>query len=66
MAKTPDFRLEYKELLWVRKEYTNRKRVAVKGKFVFNTKEIPELVEKAEVEASKGKAKKKRITRATS
>jgi hypothetical protein len=35
------------------------------GKFVFNTKEILELVEKAEVEVSKGKAKKRRIIRAT-
>jgi hypothetical protein len=35
------------------------KRVAVKGKFVFNTKEILELVEEAEAEASKGKSKKR-------
>jgi hypothetical protein len=56
---------EARELLRVRKERKKGKRVAVKGKFVFNTQEILELVEKAEVEASKGKAKKKRMTRAT-
>jgi hypothetical protein len=56
---------EARELLRVRKERKKGKRVAVKGKFVFNTKEILELVEKAEVEASKGKTKKKRTTRAT-
>ena len=36
----------------------------VKGKFVFNTKEILELVEEADVEASEGKSKKKRISKA--
>jgi hypothetical protein len=41
---------EARELLRVRKECKKGKRVAVKGKFVFNTKEILELVEKAEVE----------------
>jgi hypothetical protein len=56
---------EARELLRVRKERKKGKRVAVEGKFVFNTKEILELVEKAEVEASKGKTKKKRTTRAT-
>jgi hypothetical protein len=56
---------EYKELLRVRRERKKGKRVAVKGKFVFNTKEILELVEEAEAEASKGKSKKRRITRAT-
>jgi hypothetical protein len=55
---------EYKELLQVRRERKKGKRVAIKGKFVFNTKEILELVEEAEVEASKGKSKKRRITRA--
>jgi hypothetical protein len=40
------------------------KRVAVKGKFVSNTKEILEVVEKAEVDASKGKSKERRTTRA--
>jgi hypothetical protein len=49
---------EARELLRVRKE---RK----KGKLVFNTKEILELVEKAEAEASKGKSKKKRTARVT-
>ena len=56
---------EFRELLRVRKERKKGKRVAVKGKFVFNTKEILKLVEKAEAEASKGKAKKRRNTRAT-
>jgi hypothetical protein len=36
----------------------------VKGKFVFNAKGILERVEEAEVEASKGKSKKRRITKA--
>ena len=56
---------EYKELLRVRKERKKGKRVAIKGKFVFNTKEILELVEEAEVEASKEKSKRRRTTRAT-
>jgi hypothetical protein len=56
---------EFRELLRVRKQRKKGKRVAVKGKFVFNTKEILELVEKAEAEASKGKAKKRRTIRAT-
>jgi hypothetical protein len=56
---------EFEELFRVRKERKEGKRVAIKGKFVFNTKEILELVEEAEVEASKRKSKKKRITRAT-
>jgi hypothetical protein len=56
---------EYRELLRVRKERKKGKRVAIKGKFVFNTHEILELVEKAEAEASKGKAKKRRTTKAT-
>jgi hypothetical protein len=55
---------EARELLRVRKERKKGKRVAVKGKFVFNTKEILELVEEAEAEASKGKSKKRRTTRA--
>jgi hypothetical protein len=55
---------EARELLRVRKERKKRKRVAVKGKFVFNTKEILELVEEAEAEVLKGKSKKRRITRA--
>ena len=36
----------------------------IKGKFVFNTKEILELVEEVEAEASKGKSRKRRITKA--
>jgi hypothetical protein len=55
---------EARELLRVRKERKKGKRVAVKGKFVFDTKEILELVEEAEAEALKGKSKKRRITRA--
>ena len=34
------------------------------GKFVFNTKEILELVEEAEAEASKGKSKKGKTAKA--
>jgi hypothetical protein len=56
---------EYRELLRVRKERKKGKRVAIKGKFVFNTQEMLELVEKAEAEASKGKAKKRQTIKAT-
>ncbi|KAM0713368.1 hypothetical protein Q7P35_000821 [Cladosporium inversicolor] len=56
---------EARELLRVCKERKKGKRVAVKGKFVFNTKEILELVEEAEAEASKRKSKKRRTIRAT-
>ena len=55
---------EYKELLRVRRERKKGKRVAIKGKFIFNTKEILELVEEAEAEALKGKLKKKQTARA--
>jgi hypothetical protein len=55
---------EYRELLRVRRERKNGKRVAIIGKFVFNKKEILELVEEAEVEASKRKTKKRRTTKA--
>jgi hypothetical protein len=55
---------EYRELLRVRRERKKGKHVAIKGKFVFNTQEILELVEKAEAEASKGKSKKRRTTKA--
>lgn len=47
---------EFRELSRVRRERMKGKRVAVKGKFVFNTKEIFKIVEKAEAEASKEKA----------
>jgi hypothetical protein len=56
---------EYKELLRVRKERKKGKRVAIKGKFVFNTQEILRLVEEAEAEALKRKTKKRRTTKAT-
>jgi hypothetical protein len=56
---------EARELLRVRKERKKGKRVAIKGKFVFNTKEILELVEEAEAEVSKGKSKRRRTTRTT-
>jgi hypothetical protein len=55
---------KFRELLRVRKERTRGERIAVKGKFVFNTKEILELVDEAEAEVSKGKTKKRRMTRA--
>jgi hypothetical protein len=55
---------KYKELLRVRKERKKGKHIAIKGKFVFNTKEILELIEEAEVEALKGKSKKGRTTKA--
>jgi hypothetical protein len=55
---------EYRELLRVRKERKNGKHVAIKGKFVFNTQEILEVVKKAEVEVSKRKTKKRRTAKA--
>ncbi|GAB7336931.1 hypothetical protein MBLNU13_g01772t1 [Cladosporium sp. NU13] len=55
---------EFRELVRIRKERKKGKRVALKGKFVFNTKEILELVEEAEAEASKGKSRKRQTTRA--
>lgn len=55
---------EFRELLQVRKERKKGKRVVVKRKFIFNTKEILELVEEVEVEVLKGKSKKRRMTRA--
>jgi hypothetical protein len=56
---------KYRKLLQVHKERKKGKRIAIKGKFVFNTQEILELIKKAEVEASKGKAKKRRTMKAT-
>jgi hypothetical protein len=56
---------EYKELLRVCKKRKTGKRVAIKGRFVFQTTKILELVEEARVEASKGKSKKRRIIRAS-
>jgi hypothetical protein len=55
---------EARELLRVRKERKKGKRVAVKGKFVFNTKEILEIVKRAEAEEPRRKSKKGRVTRA--
>ena len=57
---------EVRELLRYRKERTKGKRVAIKGKFVFNTREILEVVEKAEAEASTRKSKKRRKKRSPS
>jgi hypothetical protein len=54
-----------RELLRVRRERKKGKHVVVKGKFVFNRKEILELVEEVEAEASKRKSKKRRTIRAT-
>jgi hypothetical protein len=53
-----------RELLRVRREHKNRKRIAIIGKFVFNKKEILELVEEVENEASKRKTKKRRTIKA--
>jgi hypothetical protein len=55
---------EARELLRVRRERKNGKRVAIAGKFVFNKKEILELVEEAENKVSKRKTKKRRTTKA--
>ncbi len=49
-----------RELLRKRKECKKGKRVALKGRFVFNTLEVLDVVEKAEAEAAKKKPKKKR------
>ena len=51
---------EQRALLQQRKERKKGKRVALKGKFVFNTQEILEVVEQAEAEASTSKSKNKR------
>ena len=56
---------EFRELLRIRKERKKGKRVAIKGKFVFNTQEILEVVEKAEAEVSRRKTKKRRTAKAT-
>jgi hypothetical protein len=56
---------EYRELLRIRKERKKGKRIAIKGKFVFNTQEILRLIEEVEAEASKRKAKKRRTARVT-
>jgi hypothetical protein len=55
---------EYRELLRVRRERKNGKRIAIAGKFVFNKKEILELVEEAENEVLKRKTKKRQTTKA--
>lgn len=54
---------EFRELLRVRRERKKGKRIAIKGKFVFNTEELLEIVENAEAEASKRKGKRSRTTR---
>jgi hypothetical protein len=54
------------ELLRYRKERMKGKRVAIKGKFVFNTREILDVVKKAEAEASTRKLKKRRRTKSPS
>ena len=56
---------EVRGLLRVRKERKRGKRVAIKGKFVFNTQEILEVVEKVEAEASTKKTKRKRTANST-
>jgi hypothetical protein len=56
---------EYRELLQVRKKRKKGKRVAIKGKFVFNTQEILGLIKEVEAEVLKRKAKKRRTARAT-
>jgi vacuolar-type H+-ATPase subunit I/STV1 len=55
---------EARELLRVRRERKNGKYVAIVGKFVFNKKEILELVKKAENEVLKRKIKKRQTTKA--
>jgi hypothetical protein len=55
---------EARELLRVHREHKNGKHIAIIGKFVFNKKEILELVEEVENEVSKRKTKKRRIIKA--
>lgn len=50
---------EQREILRYRKERTKGKRVAIKGRFVFNTREILEVVEKAEAETLAKRPKKR-------
>ena len=54
---------EQQEILQYRKERTKGKRVVIEGKFVFNTREILEVVEKAEAESSKKKPRKRQRTK---
>jgi hypothetical protein len=56
---------EYRELLRVRRERKKGKHIAIKGKFVFNTQEILEVVKEAEAETSKRKIKKRRTIKVT-
>jgi hypothetical protein len=49
---------EYKTLLSTRRQRTKGKRIAVKGKFVFSTAEVLEIVKAAEAETAAKKAKK--------
>lgn len=51
---------EQRELLKTRKKRTKGKRVALQGKFVFNTEEILEVVRKAEAETAKKKTRKRK------
>ena len=53
-------------LLSKRKERITGKRVALKGRFVFNTQEILDVVHKSEAEASNKGRSKRRKTRAHS
>ena len=56
---------EQRELLQQRKERKNWKRVAIKGKVVYKTRETLKVVEKAEAEALTLKSKRKRAKRRT-
>lgn len=51
---------QQRELLETRKKRTKGKRVALQGKFVFNTEEILEVVRKAEAETAKKKTRKRK------
>ncbi|KAK0839487.1 hypothetical protein LTR91_023567 [Friedmanniomyces endolithicus] len=51
---------EQRELLETRKKRTKGKRVAIEGRFVFNTEEILEGVRKAEAEGGKKRPAKRR------
>ena len=51
---------EQRELLNTRKKRKKGKRVAIEGRFVFNTEEVLEVVRKAEAESAKKTTRKRK------
>ena len=54
---------EFQELTQLRRERKNRKRIAIKGKFVFNTQEVLNIVSRCKAKAET-KTTKKRVPEA--